>query len=255
MFVVRSRGCQQERFLNVDKWLNFAQSLCGSVCQLCGGDGLSPDICGGCLRDLPRARTVCPRCAASLPVAALCGECQRRPPAFDSAFAAFRYAFPVDRLIQRLKYEGRLEHGRMLGLLLGRAARRQPLPDALIPVPLHVTRWRERGFNQALEIARPVARMTGVRLDTGCCRRSRPTPPLWSLEPASRRRLLSGVFTVTGEVTGLHLALVDDVLTSGATAGALAAELKRAGAARVDVWTVARSQGRPGPRSQAPASA
>lgn len=241
--------------MNVNKWLDFAQSLCGSVCQLCGGDGLSPDICGGCLRDLPRARTVCPRCAASLPTAAVCGECQRHPPAFDSALAAFRYAFPVDRLLQRLKYEGRLEHGRMLGLLLGRVARRRSLPDALIPVPLHVTRWRERGFNQALEIARAVARMTGVRLDQRSCTRSRPTPPLWSLEPSSRRRLLTGVFTVTGEVTGLHLALVDDVLTSGATAGALATELKRAGALRVDVWTVARAQGRLGRRSQGPARA
>lgn len=247
------RGCQQGRAVIVDKCSKFVQSMCQSVCQLCGGDGLSPDICGGCLRDLPRARAVCPRCAASVPGAVLCGECQRRPPAFDSALAAFRYAFPVDRLLQRLKYEGRLEHGRMLGLLLGRAVRHHPLPEALIPVPLHVTRWRERGFNQALEIARPVARMTGVRLDTRSCRRLRATPPLWSLEPASRRRLLGGAFTVTGDVTGLHVALVDDVLTSGATAGALASELKRAGAARVDVWTVARAEGRLGRRPQAPA--
>ena len=244
--------CQPEGESELNKWRHFAQSLCSPVCQLCGGPGLSADICGGCYRDLPRAEAACLRCAAALPRAvrdgALCGESQRRPPPWDAAVAAFRYGFPVDRLLQRLKYDGRLEHGRMLGLLLARTVRRRPRPDRIVPVPLHVERWRERGFNQALELARPVARALDVPLDAKSCRRRRSTPPLWRLGPTERRRLLEGVFELRRCCRNLRIAIVDDVLTSGATAAALALALRASGAAQVEVWTVARSAGaRPRP--------
>jgi ComF family protein len=255
MFCGTPGRCQPGSGSQLNNWRYFAQLLCSPVCQLCGGTGLSADICGGCYRDLPRADAACPRCAAALPGSSsdggLCGECQRRPPPWDAAVAAFRYRFPVDRLVQRLKYDGRLEHGRMLGLLLGRTVRRRPRPDRIVPVPLHVERWRERGFNQAVELARPVARALDVPLDATSCRRRRPTPPLWRLGPAARRRLLEGVFEVRGRLPDLSIAIVDDVLTSGATVAALARALRAAGASRIEVWTVARSAGarpRPGRR-------
>jgi ComF family protein len=236
-------GCQPERVPIVNIWRDFIQSLCPPVCQLCGGPGLSPDICAGCLRDLPRPARVCPRCAAALPRAGLCGGCLRRPPDWDAAVAPFRYAFPVDRLIHRLKYDGRIEHGRLLGLLLARVVRRRPRPDRIVPVPLHVARWRERGFNQATEIARPLGRVLGVPLDARLCRRARPTPPLWPLGPARRRRLLEGAFEVDSLARGERVAVVDDVLTSGATANALARALREAGAGAVEIWAVARAAG------------
>lgn len=234
-------------------WRKFAHSLCRPVCQLCGGVGLSPDICGGCLRDLPRAARVCPVCAASLPRGQRCGACQRRPPAWDAGIAALRYAFPVDRLIQRLKYDGRLEHGRLLGLLLGRAVRDRPRPALIVPVPLHAGRWRERGFNQAVELARPVARSLSVPLEEHCCVRRRATPPLWRLGPEVRRRLLTGAFAVRADLDGARVAIVDDVLTSGATAHALALALRAAGAGQIELWVVARAERGRRVSDQAPA--
>jgi ComF family protein len=252
MVGVPATGCQpmRERLRNI--WREFIHDLCPPVCQLCGGAALSADICAGCLRDLPRPGRVCSLCAAGLPRGRVCGECLRRPPAWDLAVAPFRYAFPVDRLLQRLKYQGRLEHGRLLGLLLARAVRRGPRPDRIAPVPLHLERWRERGFNQAAELARPLARRLGVPLDERLVWRRRATPPLWRLGPADRRRLLAGAFEARRDLTGLRIAVVDDVLTSGATADAIARELRRAGAVRVEIWAVARASG---PRAgvQAPA--
>jgi ComF family protein len=130
--------------------------------------------------------------------------------------------------------------------------RRGPRPDRIAPVPLHLARWRERGFNQATELARPLARRLGVPLDERLVARRRATPPLWRLGPADRRRLLAGAFEARRDLTGLRIAVVDDVLTSGATADALARELRRAGAARVEIWAVARASG-PRAAVQAPA--
>ena len=253
MVATAASTCQPKAGLMSNIWRNFIQSLCLPVCQLCGADALSADICAGCFRDLPRPGRVCGQCAAELPRGATCGGCQRRPPGWDSVLAPFRYAFPVDRLVQRLKYDGRLEHGRLLGLLLGRAARARPRPDRILPVPLHADRWRERGFNQATELARPVARTLGVKMEERLLCRSRPTPPLWRLGPRDRRRLLGGAFEARGDLAGARVAVVDDVLTSGATADAIAGTLRLAGAVRIEIWAVARaSQPRAG--AQAPAN-
>lgn len=235
-----------------DIWRNFVRGLCEPVCQLCGGPALSIDLCAGCFRDLPRGGRSCPRCAAALPRGGVCGACLRRPPAWDAAVAAFRYAFPVDRLIRRLKYDGRLEHGRLLGRLLGRAVRHRPTPDLVLPVPLHVSRWRERGFNQAAEIARSLTRASSLALADGLCLRVRATPPLWRMGPGARHRLLAGAFELRRPLpAGARVAIVDDVLTSGATAGALARSLRRAGAGWIEVWAVARAEGLP-PDPQGP---
>jgi ComF family protein len=152
--------------------------------------------------------------------------------------------FPIDRILQRLKYQTRLEHARLLGELLGHYVRRKSGPvDAIVPVPLHMSRWRQRGFNQALELARWVSRVTGIPVATDICRRVEDTPPLWPLSPPGRRRLLRHAFRTDKRTDGLHLVVLDDILTTGSTASAIAASLLEAGAATVTVWAVARAVG------------
>lgn len=230
----------------VNKWFDFIQQrLFPSSCVLCRGhaaDGL--DLCPGCLRDLPRPAHACRRCALPLPPHShpLCGRCQSRPPPLDACIALFHYEFPVDHLIHRLKFCNDLAIGRTLGLLLARRIQ-APGPAAverIVPVPLHRRRLAQRGFNQALELARPLAAL-GPPVDPGCCRKIRATEAQSGLSARQRRRNLRGAFEVIRPVRGQRIALVDDVLTTGSTLNALAAQLKQAGAARVEAWVVART--------------
>lgn len=157
--------------------------------------------------------------------------------------AAAAYAFPVDALIQACKYAGHLAAGRALGELLADAVSGEPAPDAIIPMPLHPARLRERGFNQALEIARPLAAATGVPLLTHACARIKDTPPQVSLPRRERKRNMRGAFSALRRLDGMRIALVDDVMTTGNTLGETARVLRKAGAAQVHAWTVARTLG------------
>jgi ComF family protein len=216
---------------------------------LCGARGQRPtlDICPGCEADLPVNRPACIRCAAPLACDAQsaleCGRCLARPPPFDRAFAPFRYAYPIDRLIRGFKYQGRLAWGRVLATLLAHHLRAVagPFPELLIPVPLHVERHRERGFNQAQELAGPLSRALGIPIDDRLCCRVRPTHDQTELNARERRKNLRKAFAVTRAADLRHVALVDDVLTTGSTASELARTLRRAGVRVVDVWTVARA--------------
>lgn len=232
----------------------FAHFVLPPVCQLCGAEGLGPDICAGCFRDLPRVRRACALCARPLMkvpagVAAgwpegtpVCGRCLTQPPPWNAALAPLRYGFPVARMLRQLKYEGRLLRARLLGELLGHWARsRQGSIEVLLPVPLHPRRWRERGFNQARELAAAAARVLRLEMVDDLCLRLRDTPPLWDLRAGQRRAVLKDAFKASEGVRGRRIALVDDVLTTGATAGAITQTLLRAGAARVEVWTIARA--------------
>jgi ComF family protein len=178
------------------------------------------------------------------PADAPCGDCQRRPPAFDRCIAPLLYAGAVPYLVTELKFRKRLSHGRLLGALLGRGLRavRGGVggPDLILPVPLHPARLRERGFNQALEIARGPGRLLGLPLAAKACVRTRATAPQSALAGQARRRNLRGAFTVTGPLPE-WVAVVDDVVTTGATVEAVAQALKEAGARRVEVWAVART--------------
>ena len=211
------------------------------ACLLCSASS-THSLCPGCLAELPWHRQPqCPQCAIPTPAGQLCGACLKHPPAFDRTRAALSYAFPLDRMIPRLKYHGRLAIAPALGECLLQAVEHAPRPDCLIAMPLHARRIRERGFNHASEIARTVASQLGLPLDLASCRRTRDTPPQMGLKHDARRRNVRGAFACSGEVRGQRIAIVDDVMTTGTSLDELAKTLKQAGAAEVETWVVART--------------
>jgi len=205
------------------------------------------DLCAGCAAELPRNRSCCARCALPLATpAALCGECQRRAPPWSAAWAPFRYAWPLDRLESRYKFGRDLAAGRVLSALWQAEPRAVALPELILPVPLHRGRLRQRGYNQALELAKPLAKTFGIPLRCDLLQRRRATSAQTELDAASRRRNLRGAFALrAGTVLPAHVAILDDVMTTGTTLAECARVLKRAGAQRVDVWALARA---PSPR-------
>jgi ComF family protein len=221
------------------------------TCVLCGApgdDGL--DLCNGCLADLPAIDPCCALCALPLPAdvadrgtGVLCGACQGRAPPFTICRAAFRYQDPLPALIAGIKFRGRLNLLRLLGLLLARRLRETAadLPDRIVPVPLHPDRLRQRGYNQAHELARLVGRALAVPVDDRCCARVLATTPQSELDQKARMKNMRGAFSAMKRLEGLHLAVLDDVVTTGSTVSELARTLSGAGAARVDVWTIART--------------
>ncbi len=221
---------------------NFVRGHLAQPCALCGRRSLGSAICPACREGLPALpEGCCPVCAQPTPLAEVCGACLKRPPAFDRTVAALRYAPPVDDLVQRFKYGSELALAEFFADRLAGALANRPLPDLLIPLPLHPSRTRERGFNQALEIGKPLARRLGLALDYQACARIRPTPPQAALPLKERRRNIRGAFACQGYLTGKHVALLDDVMTSGASLEELARAVRRAGAAEVSVWVVARA--------------
>jgi ComF family protein len=213
----------------------------GGSCYLCRG-AAQDLLCARCEAELPRlGDAACPRCALPSPGGALCGRCLVRPPAYDATVAALAYEFPADVLVQGLKFRGELALAPRLGALLAARLPRGTRVDFILPVPLAAARLRERGFNQSLEIARALAQATGCRLAPLLAERSRDTPPQLDLPPEARARNVRGAFRCGERLERAEIALVDDVMTTGATLEELAATLKRAGAARVVNWVLART--------------
>lgn len=235
-------SCQRIRPQLIDIRTKIKQILLPQACVLCAAPAGAYPLCHGCERDLPwHTHDACPICALPSGPGAVCGACLKKPPAFDATLAALQYRFPADVLLQRYKYAHLLAVGDLLGALLARRLPHATLPELLIPMPLHPTRLRDRGFNQAVEIARGVSAQLGIRLETRLCQRTRPTQPQTGLTPQQRRRNLRGVFACEENLQGKHVALLDDVMTTGASLDALARTVKQAGAARVDCWVVART--------------
>ena len=212
----------------------------GADCALCGG-AAEELVCAACERALPRLDACCTRCALPLPQPGTCGACLRAPPAFDDAHAAFEYRFPVDRMVHRFKFRGDLALGRWLAQQLGARVRAAPRPQWLVAPPLGPGGLRRRGFNQSVEIARRLARDLGVPLDAFAVRRLRETPPQRALDAKARHANLAGAFACARALAGAHVAVVDDVVTTGATGEAMARAVRQAGAARVSLWSVART--------------
>jgi ComF family protein len=223
----------------------LVRALLPGRCAICAG-AAEDLLCAPCRRELPWNRIACPVCArpqATAP-AYVCARCIVRPPAFDSAWSAFRHAWPVNSAIYRLKYHADFRSARWLGteMAAALAARPDPLPQLLLPVPLHGGRLRRRGYNQSVELARAIARTLGLPVDIAAAERIRATEDQIGKSAAQRRRNVRNAFAVTAaRVRGLHLALVDDVMTTGSTLGELAAYCRRAGAVKIEAWTAART--------------
>jgi ComF family protein len=217
-------------------------------CLLCGAPGAQGiDLCAACINELPRNRSCCARCALPLALpTAMCGACQRRPPPWDAAWAPFRYAWPLDRLEARYKFGRELAAGRALATLWRAAPRPLELPQCLLPVPLHRHRLRQRGYNQSLELATVLARAFDLPLQTEALCRERDTAAQTELDALARRRNVRGAFVLKPDLAlPAHVAILDDVMTTGATLAECARVLKRGGVERVDVWALARA---PSPR-------
>lgn len=232
----------------VYNWIDLLQrALYPAVCALCGAPAEADiDLCRACRDELPHNHNGCRRCALPLPAAAersICGNCRDQPPPFERCLSPLLYRPPLDRLIAGLKFHGQLRYGRLLGELLADYLQRArpPAPQLIIPVPLHPSRLRQRGYNQALEIARPLSCRLRIPLAYRICARQRATPAQAELEKDQRQRNIRGAFVSSAAIHARHVALVDDVLTTGATAGELARLLKSKGVERVELWAVART--------------
>jgi ComF family protein len=215
----------------------LANLLFGGSCFVCRGSARGL-LCDACHAELPRlAAERCPRCALPVPGSAVCGRCLAEPPGYDATRAALAYDFPADALVHALKFRSEVALAPLLAELLLPEVQGEGI-DRVIPVPLSGARLRSRGYNQAAEIARPLAR---GKLDLDTCVREGDARPQMELPWDERRRNIRGAFRCRRSVIGATIAVVDDVMTTGATLDELARTLKRAGAARVVNWVVART--------------
>lgn len=210
-------------------------------CFICGQDSGDRQICADCAAALPRlAGPLCPVCALPTPEGSACGACQRNVPHFDATSAVFHYAFPVEHLIRGLKYRHRLSLAGWFASELARAVG-QAKVDCIVPLPLSPSRMKERGFNQAQEIARPLARQLGRPLMFDVCTRILDSAPQASLPWKARQANIRHAFQCGIDLTGKTIAVVDDVMTTGATLNEFARILKLHGALRVQNWVAART--------------
>nr|WP_314478051.1 ComF family protein [uncultured Pseudomonas sp.] len=236
-------NCQLKLAKLVYNWSIFNQK-----CLLCDGPALQPyALCEPCEHQMPWLADHCSRCALPLAMAGLeCGQCHRRPPAFEQVIVPWHFTFPVDTMISRFKHNRQWPLGRLMGEMAGNAlshhyAEGLPRPDVLLPVPMTKRRLRERGFNQAAMLARWWSRQLAVPCFEHLLVRTRHTTAQQHLSAKARWRNLRQAFAVCGDLSGKHVALVDDVLTTGATAQAIALVMRKAGAVRVDVYCLART--------------
>ena len=221
--------------------LNLIQRLFRKNCLLCGASS-DNDLCGPCRDSLPHLPSNrCPVCASPAAEKLVCGACLADPPAFAHTVAAVSYAFPVDAMIYSLKYRANLAMAPILTDLLITQIDPLTLPDFIVPMPLHPARLRERGFNQALEIARCVAKKTGIALLPNVCKRIKNTVSQTGLPWKEREKNIRGAFSCEMDLTGKHIAVLDDVMTTGATLNELARLLRKRGAVKVSGWVVART--------------
>jgi len=213
------------------------------LCLLCQqATDSRPLLCRHCEASLPRLRHPCPTCGHPLPeqVEGVCGRCLRHPPPWDRLAVLGDYEFPYPALIQALKYQGNYLMASLLGEQMARHLPADPLPEVLLPVPLHWWRRWRRGFNQAEALCRAIRRHSGLPLDRRLLRRVRTTEPQARLNQAQRRRNLKGAFAVAPHHYR-HVALVDDVVTTGTTAATLCHLLRQSGVERIEVWAVSRA--------------
>ena len=217
-------------------------------CVLCGSPGFSDmDICEVCYHDLPWIGSACTQCAIPLAKHSgdhlKCGLCLKKPPAFDRSLSLFSYEKEAVTLIHQLKFNEKLANSRLLGNMLADAIDKNAieLPDCILPVPLNKKRLRQRGYNQSIELARPVANRLDIPLDLQSVKRVRDTQSQTGLDKKQRRKNIRAAFEIVEPLSARHVAVVDDVVTTTSTTNELAYILKKSGVERVDVWSIARA--------------
>ena len=245
------------KWLKNSQLLNFGtlkQALLRQSCVLCNAniDALQANnhaVCKPCQNDLPwHPTSSCPQCGLSSS-GTVCGSCLNSPPDFDATKAVFLYAFPVDAMMQRYKYGNMLNLGDTFGKFLAEKIALGTLNhnqvDLIIPMPMHPQRLKERGFNQALEIAKVLSKNSKEKLDYKSVERQTLTPPQASLPLKERVKNIKGAFKVNTDkldmLQGKRIAIIDDVMTTGASLNELAKTLKKAGAVHVECWVIART--------------
>ena len=233
---------------NFNPWLSrLLESLFPRICVLCQADSLTGiDLCRGCQEELPWIDHCCAICSIPLPLQhTVCGQCLQSSPAYQASCIAFQYRYPVAQLNLQFKHQQQLMYGQVLSQLLSQfidcRIQDSKKPDVLIPVPLHSRRQRQRGFNQAHEIALVLSRNLGLPLMGRAVVRNRHTASQKSLGSQDRAKNLKGCFSLAGSVAGMSVAIVDDVMTTGATVQELASLLRSAGTREVQIWALART--------------
>lgn len=232
----------------INNWLNIIQEyIIPPSCIFClshGDHGM--DICQHCRQQIIENNHCCYRCGSifeeTIPTPSLCGHCLSQPPAFDQTYAPYAYQGLIQHLVIGLKFHRQFKNARLLGNLLTQNISRNIItPEVLMPVPLHPSRYKERGFNQAIEIARTVSKQLTIPLDLQTCIRIRDTEHQTQLNAKARRKNLKNAFQTRQTLSARHIAIIDDVMTTGSTSRELANCLKKAGAERIDVWVCARA--------------
>jgi ComF family protein len=227
-------------FLNISAKLG--QFSPAQPCVLCGSMSHDGQWCAACDAALPYLDTPhCPGCALPTPSGEVCGHCLKEPQQFSRTTAVFGYSFPLDKLVQAMKYGEQLALANAFAEKLVERIDRSDLPDCIIPMPLHPAKLRERGFNQSLLLAATVARRLEIELLPSACQRVRNTPPQTALPWKERRKNVRDAFRCDGNLAGKRVALVDDVMTTGASLNALAEAVQNRNASQVHAWVVARA--------------
>lgn len=229
-------------------WLDTIQRIVlPASCLLCNGLGAGDrDLCQACAATLSRNHHCCCRCAAifepDVYSPGLCGRCLSLTPAFDETHAPYIYDDKISHLIGRLKFNRQYANARLLGILLAESLPTSvEHPELIIPVPLHASRYYDRGFNQSLEIAKTVAKQLSIQLDYRSCKRHRATQQQSKLPAKQRRSNIKNAFSVVRPMQQQYVAIIDDVMSTGTTVNELAKALKKSGVQRVDVWVCARA--------------
>lgn len=231
----------------VNNWLDIIQDrVFPPTCILCNLSSKTFDICEPCTISLEKNTNCCYRCGetfeSSVNTSEICGKCIYTPPAYDETHAPFIFQSGIRYLIHNLKFHNSYKNSRLLGRLISESLQNTAsLPELIIPVPLHPVRYRQRGFNQSLEIARTVSNQLKIPLDYSSCQRKKYTLQQSDLPAKRRKNNLRNAFTIARPINADHIVILDDVMTTGATANELAKTLKKAGVCRVDVWVCARA--------------
>lgn len=217
-------------------------SLCFLCAQVCNGSGV---ICWDCQNDLPFNSKACPACARPNSNSTLCANCLRKPWQFiDNTWSLFTYHYPINHLIKHMKFKRNFHICRHLGKLLTELlikSKHIP-PECIIPVPLHYSKLVTRGYNQSVELAKPIANQLGIKLELNLCKRIRATPPQFDLPPKKRRKNVLNAFSMNTKKTSYsHVLLIDDIITTGSTINELSRILHNAGISKIDSLVCART--------------